>query len=896
MADLTVRITATDDASAAIERTARSMEALASRSKNGNATIAASTREATQAVRAMTTGLLSEFSPALATSVQQLDIAASRARGFGVAAGTVTVALAAAAIGLGAYVRSQNQMIETQARLNLAVRSFDVGGLTAQLATASLEMERYHLRAETWIGSAKNLFQGLLSMLGLTTTAMKDLDKAQKALLQVLPIERERTLAQVYGEEQKALAALLQVEAQRAVKFGDLADFERQHQGIAQALSNEATATERLLRAQATIEISAAQARNAPEAQIALIRERLEAQIRILAIQTSARFETLQEAGRAGRLAALEVGRPALPLQTDIEFDIFRPLTPAESQKVQDIMHAGQVQDLQLAQSRLRAQQEMVDLTARQRAELALQVIEAGRLVAVEQARGHLGKESLANIEAAVQAQNVQAAELARTDLAAGLARGFQDTAEELDAVGARMQAFARDTASAMQQSFSDQFFAVITGQFKDLPEVGRRFGAAMIRAITDQFAALFTGRLFRTLSGTLGGGGGGGLAALVPGLGLGGGLLTGAAGAGGGGISDAALYSQAAAIESTVMGGGGAYPGFSAASLPSTFTFGGALNRFAISPSMSYLATPSTSAGVFGGAGLTYGQALGAAGGVLGLGLTIYSALQGPPTAQNIATSAASGAISGAVIAAALGATGWGLVIGVIAGAILGGGAAAFGKGEDVEATQRRQQRNQRRAREILQELANVVSNTLDPEEAARVRISSGNTAGGLIRRIAEGQVAGRFAGGPWNWPADTKYQKLVDVLAALGIASEELPKQGGRRGLEGVGELLAAGGVDFARQILDRALDRLAQVEQLLARSPFFFEEALDGVTRRTFLQSTDLGRSRATGQQLQISPDLLALLLNDDDAVELVLRRLRAVDRDRDLGIVGVEEFAR
>lgn len=89
-----------------------------------------------------------------------------------------------------------------------------------------------------------------------------------------------------------------------------------------------------------------------------------------------------------------------------------------------------------------------------------------------------------------------------RSDAFAGWRRGFDDVAKAAEAAGQNMQDFAARTATSMQYAFSDLFFNVITGQFKNLADVGKQFGLAMARNFSDALAQAASAPILRGLAG----------------------------------------------------------------------------------------------------------------------------------------------------------------------------------------------------------------------------------------------------------------------------------------------------------------------------------------------------------------------------------------------------------
>jgi hypothetical protein len=147
-----------------------------------------------------------------------------------------------------------------------------------------------------------------------------------------------------------------------------------------------------------------------------------------------------------------------------------------------------------------------INLTREQKDVMAQQVIEATRLRDIESAGEDPRLKELANARAAMAQINLELSRLQRDNPLAGLAKGFSDVADAASSAGETMRDFAQQTAFTMQRSFSDLFFNVITGNFRNLADVGKQFGLAMARNFTDALATSATAPILRGLAGLTGG------------------------------------------------------------------------------------------------------------------------------------------------------------------------------------------------------------------------------------------------------------------------------------------------------------------------------------------------------------------------------------------------------
>jgi hypothetical protein len=295
------------------------------------------------------------------------------------------------------------------------------------------------------------------------------------------------------------------------------------------------------------------------------------------------------------------------------------------------------------------------------------------------------------------------------------------------------------------------------------------------------------------------------------------------------------------------------------------------------------------------------------AAGGVLAgiaLGFTIYSGLQGAPTAQNIAMGAVSGAISGAALggAAAAGAAyiagaalapatfGISLAVGAVAGALLGGGAAAMGKGG---AAGRRPSPNERSAA-VAQMAAGNLSAAIDAaqsledlQQILNMRWSPYNEVN-IVAWDRDTHWVGAWTNGPpgaalalvkGNGEGGPPFPDVATMLADS-------------RYLDFLEIQVGAGGSAVYRQDLtDKFKTKWADLLETFSNIPFGILESdrAAGLTRRTYLPFQQLYGLTPGAQQLFFSSDFYRRDLGaTDDTIAWLMDRLReySVRRDVDL----------
>jgi hypothetical protein len=512
-------LTAQDNATAAVAGVGRGVQQL----ERQAGTVTQSFNQAGRQVRVLAGELTSELSPALGQIVQRASMAGGAVGGMSAGVAAATVAVVAATAVLSAYLRAINETAERQAALNIAVRGFDAGAIRSQLQGISLDMETMNKRTDSLLGRLQNTFKAWTDALGFTTDNTVKLREAQAALNQVIPVDRALALADAYSRQQETLQGLLAIEAQRAAASSNLSAIVTLHERLEQSLSNQATAEEKLIELQRQKDVGAARARNETEAAIAAINEKAAEAKRTLGQRAGVQIE-------ANRFAGQNAFFPAFSAQSqrDVESSVGFGLeqvglgpTPAELVRGFAIQKQLALDILALDKERATIGTQLVGLTENERDAMSLIAVNAQRRLELAQAQGDVEKEQVATLRAQVETFNILQQQREREDPISGVAKGFKDAAEEASQSGRLMQKFARDTASAMHQEFSDGFFSLLTGDFKKLPDIGKQYGTALIRAFSDALAQAVTAPIFQTLARGFGGltgagGGGGGLGALA--------------------------------------------------------------------------------------------------------------------------------------------------------------------------------------------------------------------------------------------------------------------------------------------------------------------------------------------------------------------------------------------
>lgn len=942
------------------------------RTRRGAEDVTRSFSQTGRQVRLLAGELSSELNPALGNIVTRATQAGGAVGGMGGGMAVATAAAVAAAAALAQYVRTLNETVERQAALNIAVRSFDAGAIRSSLSAASLELEKMQLRGQTAIGGMINMLTKFAASLGLTVDQTKLLSEAQAALQRVLPLEREAAMADVYGKQQQALQGLLAVEIQRAGRVNDLDRFIALHERLLQLLSNEAAAEERLLETQRKAAVGAAQARGEPQAAIDIINDRFKGLKSALGERTLAQVEGVREAERIG---AFDIRGRLIPPAPAQEFPHAEGGIPFEREG-RETVRQGRLETLQLELQRASILREISGLTQSERAAIEVGVVEAERRVKIEEARGHLGKEALANLEAQVRTAAVLQQEMERVDLGAGLAAGFRDVAEIVESAGARMRDNVLSAFQDINRGFVDIVVAGITGQSSKIGDIGRRMGESLLRGLVEQFTTRATGSLSQSIGGllptrssvaaTVG-------AAAIAGsvvapAGVGAGTLV-PVGAGVGRVTATGTVQPVASTagsmaygqggDAAMAGGGGGFGGVPLTGvgslLPSGTGGGGFVSGF-FGPSVSlYEAAIAYQAGGLsavaavqaGNAVVVGGEVVYTAGAAYGGGAAAVGALEGGGAASAGATTAssaagagaaaasviggvfaaaalaygaytayqagaagdkyaaASGALSGAVSGAVLGTIiypGIGTAVGLVAGAAIGAGAGAAGKAEHGESHAHREAKETRDVVNAVSGFQGAVLRSASFEEVydALIAFSHANYGGNKASTAPE-HAGFQFT---FDW-LDDRYlvgtrdpspnrRKLADkaIFRAWALAGDLMSFRARiQAGIAGVEQINGP-----AEQAVRQKLDELRRQElaAIVAYQEGFDAPGVAGtaVTRLTVLPYSR--RAEAEGQQLLVSRDQFALAGLTDDELELLLRRLAKVDRDRNLGAIDAEHL--
>jgi hypothetical protein len=773
-------------------------------------------RASTQAVRAISTGLISELNPALAGAVAQFQAGVTGASRFSVAIAGITVGLAAAGAGLTLFISRLKDAQKFQADLAFAARSGDLGALRGLMADAARQSELFNIQASQarqqitgWRSALEVVVSYWQTVLGKQPAQFtEEIKKAGEELKKLLPFEAARVGAEGLVKELGAFAGYVGTQAERAEALLDLEAFQRRMAQLQTISVDVAVGLEKAARARAALLRKAAEARGGPKEELDLIAQGLDLEIKAIGTAALGQFEGLRERTRTG------------------EISIRSGLLQIDTQRAQILT-------------------QIHGLTQSERAEAELQLVEAQRLLKVEQARGIPQLEAVANLEAQVRSAALLRQELERLDPVAGLDKSFREIGDDWGALGRRMEDLSRGTAANIQQLFA----RTLRGE-----AIGKDFANAMLRTITDQIAQYLTGTLAGAIRQILPGGAGGfplgsaATAALN---------VTGAPPQ-----TLAALQQQGYQITAGTGGQSYAvpivgYPSGGPAMIPSGLAgYGGEFGASGQAPATVQ------------GQGLTYGQVGGYVLAGAGAALAAYGVYQSTQRGQN--TSYFEGAVAGGITGAGYGGMlggGYGAAAGAVIG--IGIGIAGADVSQARYARYKRRQQRARQAQRILREIDQALRQPVLIEDMLRVRLVSGNSVGGLL--LAMAQTAGDA--------------ELVAYLRERGMSPEGFNWEH----LNSLQELL--GNIGDATVVGDFLTGVLSALQGLQEREEgalfgYVEREPTAGVVRTTYLPSTALGRVPADRQDIFVSTQLLRNQGYDDDFIAYLIRRIKEVNTRKDM----------
>lgn len=544
----------------------------------------------------------------------------------------------------------------------------------------------------------------------------------------------------------------------------------------------------------------------------------------------------------------------------------------------------------------------------------------------------------LAEAEAMTRRLQIQFDATARVDPMLGLRLGLRDTIDEFSSFGDMMRQGVNGLAHDMSRAFSDNFFNIMTGQFKKLSDLPKALATSTLRAVADILGKIQTGFIARQIGSLFPGLG---LQAAVPGAFLGGGLpgVAGLAGSSAAGApsTPGGVFGPGASLAALGASGGGMSPlqGLLATPLffridpsnlfnsriifgfgPQAVTSGGQFIH-----SGSELASMGlVASGVAGRtAPFTLGQGLDLISnlpfaqifGAAFLASTIITAARADPTARNRAMAAISGGFSGAALGFMLGGPP-GALIGATLGSAGGGFAQEIGKlpnavkfllfggfGLLIKGPNINEQR-QPVAAKMLQSIQDAVRRGPDVAAIVASSASNGNTVGGLMLIMANRIIAGGFdpplAGG-----VPPELGRLVAILVEAGVVAEPFR---GVRPIDHLEELILTPGVDdtgkpISVQVLLEALATLEGIHEREAHIPVGFETTgivagIGEVTTRTIFPSTRAAELGA-GRPLAVSRQMIEDILSDPNAIERFIQRLKEVSANRAITFVPAPAFS-
>jgi len=902
-----------------------------------------SLREVIGPLKLFSENIAQQVSPALSGMVTGLGAATREGAKFSLSVSASIIALATIGAGVALYIERLNALTHAQAEANFAVRAFDAAGLRGQLDATAKAVEEFSLSWKQKFLSnfgqtgAPDWFSALV---GKPDPRIFELQKS--ALEASLPLERALQAAQQQVSRGQGLGMQAIGRSSRAEAVGELHLFIAAEVDLAAAINLESDALIRVINLEAERARAEAERRGTLGIEAQGIETVRAGRLRGVGTQRETRLDALgfDRATRELRMSA-RTGIPESFAGSEEDLALKAGVLFA-----QDSANRRGANDAALVSAQAQALTQIVGLTRQQRVEAELVSIEAARQVGLAQAKGKLDEDqltTLADLQAQMKTQLALQQEMARLDPVMGFRIGIQEVVDEFTSAGELMRSGIHQLGNDMSRSFSETFTSVVMGDFKKLADLPSAFAKSMLSAFSDMVSKMVVGNIFAGIQRQFG------LSAFLPGAGA---MAGGGGGGGGGGLIEVGgqLFRSVQAgggqtvlvpVGATGMSGGGI--NLAGVPLPpGTFLTGGSSTINAISgmtlgdiatygfagayaESQAVLAAGSYAAraaqlGELGintassassaGASLTLGTFVGGSLAALGLGLTIYSALQGPPTWQNIVISAASGAASGAAIgfyvSTALGYADFGVAtaIGAIVGALLGGGAASFGKEPKKPSAAERSFQAGQAGRAAL---SSAIANSTSLEELRSILNAKWTPYNEVVIVSYDRPThwVGSWTNGSANFlaypQAGIPYPDIGIMLTdSRFIDNLEIQVAGTPGG----------GSAAYDMEITSQFQDKWNTLLLALAKGKFGFREdfgplgdligaapsatGFASVERLTVLSGNQFGRG--VGQQLEISPDVLRAAGLTDDQIEQFLRLAFQVDLDRDLNIlVRPEEFA-
>src|SRR3990172_1200611 len=198
-----------------------------------------------QVSRARAADVGSSLNPPLGAMVGNLGLVARGAGSMGAALAGVTAVAVVGAVALKGYFDSVLNAAEAPAKLNIAVQSFDIASTQQAMLAASIELEAYAERAKTFGGRLRNAFGDLSDALGITRSAMQDLQAAAAATALNLPLAQAKSTTEALLQQVQATIQLRGMQLGKAEVLQDEEEYLRLVKAINQELSAQFSLEER---------------------------------------------------------------------------------------------------------------------------------------------------------------------------------------------------------------------------------------------------------------------------------------------------------------------------------------------------------------------------------------------------------------------------------------------------------------------------------------------------------------------------------------------------------------------------------------------------------------------------------------------------------------------------
>jgi len=498
--DLFVRIVAVNEASPQLtevsrdsEKVAQALRAAGEKSAQGADLTSRGLRDVARTTKLAAGSIATELNPALGQLVNAMSSASREGLRFSLGTSAALVGVSAAGAVIAKLVRDLNRTTEQTAKLNLAVRAVDVGSLRSQAAELALALEKISIAREQG-GLTRGLAEVELFFRNLFQSIKDEQQAITKALNAIQGPIRERQELENALKLIDARQQLAAIEANRARETEDLQAFNFETGRQTVLISQQAQAAENLARAKAE----------------ALVRQPLltDEEFETIRLGLEQEVEAIRAAERvrqAANFAAVERGRLDLAEARGRRLAAEAEAGPFPGQAGREAAEIARREDLATARELLAEEQKRADLRTRlvelsqaERDQLELAALAARQRAVTEDETLTTQQRQTKELEVQLDRTNLAMRQAARENPLVGLSLGLRDVVEQFGEVGVNLRSAVQRMGQDMSQAFSDTFVAVITGEFKKLPDLPKLLAQAVIREFAQAAGQLAVGGLAR--------------------------------------------------------------------------------------------------------------------------------------------------------------------------------------------------------------------------------------------------------------------------------------------------------------------------------------------------------------------------------------------------------------